>query len=257
MTNLRPPLSRRWPRVGVTGSAGRRGGRLWPLHALSLLLAGSVPRRLVPTDDLARVEDLDALVIGGGDDIGADVYGGDVTLDVRIDPARDAFELAALERAAGLGLPVLGVCRGAQMLNLSLGGTLHQDIHAVFEGAPRRRTILPTKQIDVAPGSRLRRMLGRATTRVNGLHHQSVDRLGSGVTVAARDRHGIVQAIEVPGRRFLVGVQWHPELLVYRGRQAGLYRGLVRAARRRRRLHEAAADPRADTSTASSSSGPR
>jgi len=238
MTDHLPTLGRRWPRIGVTGSAGRRGGRLWPLHALSLLMAGAVPRRLVPSADVEQVDELDALVIGGGDDIGASVYGGDVMLDVRIDPARDAFELAALERAERRGLPVLGVCRGAQMLNLSKGGTLHQDMYAVYRETPRRRTILPRKRVDVAPRTRLRRLLGRAVTGVNSLHHQAVDRLGAGVRVAARDQHGIVQAIEVPGRRFLLGVQWHPELLFYRGRQAALYRGLARAARRHRRLAE-------------------
>lgn len=238
MSGLGRLLSERWPRIGVTGSRGR-GRRLWRLHALSLILSGALPRRLVPGGDARLTQDLDGLVVGGGDDIGAALYGGDVRLDVRIDPDRDAFELMLLDRAAQRGMPVLGVCRGCQMLNLSRGGSLHQDIHTSFRDAPRLRTILPRKQVRITPRTRLAVVLGRPATRVNSLHHQAVRQLGDGVVVAARDGHDIVQSIEVPGRRFLVAVQWHPELLFYRGRQTGLYRGLVRAARRRRRLLQA------------------
>ncbi|NBC31955.1 MAG: gamma-glutamyl-gamma-aminobutyrate hydrolase family protein [Alphaproteobacteria bacterium] len=238
MKRLWRVLTERWPRIGVTGSRGK-GRRLWRLHALSLILSGAWPRRLVPGEDERLTEGLDGFVVGGGDDIGAEIYGGDVRLDIKIDPDRDAFELTLLGRAERRGLPVLGVCRGCQMLNLSRGGTLHQDIYTTFTEAPRLKTILPRKQVRITPRTRLRVMLGCETTRVNSLHHQAVQRLGDGVVVAARDQHDIVQAIEVPGRRFMVGVQWHPELLFYRGRQTGLYRGLVRAARRRRRLLQA------------------
>ncbi|KAA5605259.1 type 1 glutamine amidotransferase [Roseospira marina] len=231
----------RRPRIGVTTSAGCRGARLWPLHALALWRAGARPHRLTPTVSPSRVDRLDGLVIGGGDDIAAGVYGGDVRLDVRIDPARDRFELAALERAAVRGLPVLGICRGAQLLNISRGGTLHQDIHRAFADAPRHRTVLPRKQVTLATRGRLRRLLRRSSIRVNSLHHQAVDRLGTGLHVAARDRAGIVQAIEARGPRFLLGVQWHPELLFYQGRQVGLYHALTRAAARGRRRAAGAA----------------
>ena len=154
--------------------------------------------------------ELDGLVIGGGDDIGAEIYGGKVLPDVRIDPERDKLELRLLEGALPRGLPILGICRGSQMINVALGGTLHTDIHEVYVQAPRMRTVLPRKTIHVVEGSRLDRILRCNPCRVNALHHQSVDRVGRGLKVVARDEAGIVQAIEGAGPSFLLGVQWHP-----------------------------------------------
>jgi putative glutamine amidotransferase len=216
------------PRIGVTGSA-RRGRAMWWCNALAVRLAGGVPVRLVP-GEAASCRNLDGLVIGGGDDIGAELWRGHLVPDVRIDPERDRMELALLEQAERRDLPVLGICRGAQMLNVFRGGSLHADIHAVFERASRRRTALPLRRVSLTPGSRLSAILGADRTRVNSLHHQAVDRPGEGLTPVARDRAGIVQAVEAAGDRLLIGVQWHPEFLVYHGRQHGLFRAVVKAA---------------------------
>ncbi len=91
--------------------------------------------------------------------------------------------------------------------------------------------MLPRKSVEITEGSRLASLLGQSQVRVNALHHQSVDRLGDGVRVSALDRWGIVQAIEVPQCRFLIGVQWHPEFLVFDRREQNLFRALVEAAR--------------------------
>lgn len=209
---------------------------MWWFNALSLRLAGARPIRLTASDDVEIVRRLDGLLIGGGDDIAAHLYDGDVSLDVRIDPERDALELSALDRAVPLDLPVLGVCRGAQMLNVFFGGSLHQDIHAVYVEAPRLRTVLPRKSVDLVVGSRLARTVGRTELLVNSLHNQSVDRLASNLRAVGRDGWGIVQAVEDPGRPFLVGVQWHPEFLFYRRPQLRLFAALTRAAGRGRRI---------------------
>jgi putative glutamine amidotransferase len=217
------------PLIGVTTS--RRGGwRSYLFHRLALRRAGARAMRLVAGDALPA-EELDGLVIGGGDDIGAELYGGKVLPDVRIDPERDKLELQLLETLLPRGLPILGICRGSQMINVALGGTLHTDIHAVYVAAPRMRTVLPRKTIHVVDGSRLDHILRCNPCRVNALHHQSVDRLGRGLRVVAQDESGIVQATEGTGRNFLLGVQWHPELLVFKASQQRIFAALAEAAR--------------------------
>ncbi|KLK91973.1 glutamine amidotransferase [Microvirga vignae] len=216
------------PLIGVTTS--RRGGwRSYLMHRLALARVGARSVRLVPGEPLPE-EPLQGLVIGGGDDIGAEIYGGKVLPDVRIDPERDKMELSLLKAALPQQLPILGICRGSQMINVALGGTLHTDIYEVYVQAPKMRTVLPKKRVAIEPDSRLDRILRCNPCLVNALHHQSVDRLGEGLKIAARDESGIVQAIENEKAPFLIGVQWHPELLVWKKPQQRLFAALVRAA---------------------------
>lgn len=218
----------RTPCIGVTSSLG--GGRyMWWFYWLSLRLFGERPVRLVPPGGNAFIHQLDGLIIGGGDDIGAELYRGALEPDVRIDPARDQLELHALEHAVPRDIPVLGICRGAQMLNVFYGGTLHEDIHRAYQDVPKRWTPLPAKRVHVAAKSRLRHILRADELRVNSLHTQSVDRLGTGLVVNARDEHQIVQGIEDPAASFRLGVQWHPEFMIYKGSQRRLFREFVRA----------------------------
>jgi putative glutamine amidotransferase len=214
------------PLIGV--STSRRGGwRSFLMHRLALARTGARAVRLTAGD--AIPDKLDGLVIGGGDDIGAEIYGGQVMPDIRIDPERDKLELKLLDSALPAGMPILGICRGSQMINVALGGTLHTDIHAVYIEAPRMRTVLPRKTVHIEKDSRLHRITSCNPCRVNALHHQSVDRVGRGLRVVARDEAGIVQAIEGTGPNFLIGVQWHPELLVFSAPQQRLFGALVAA----------------------------
>lgn len=219
------------PVVGITTSRNK-STLAWACDWLSVWRAGGRPLRIMPGRDIP-VERLDALIIGGGDDIGADLYDGEIRLDVRIDPERDLLEKRLLDTALVRGLPVLGICRGAQMINVHQGGTLHSDIYEAFDGARRMRTVLPRKRITIDTASRLFAILDRATCRVNSLHHQSVNVLGEGLSIAAHDDDGIVQAIEDSARPFLLGVQWHPEFLIFNRPQQRLFRALVRAAQSR------------------------
>lgn len=220
------------PLIGVTVSA-RGSWWSWWANRLALGRAGARAVRVSAVDPFP-VERLDGLVVGGGDDIDANLYGHAVNPaskpTVKLDPERDRLELAALDRAEQCGLPVLGICRGAQMINVHRGGSLHGDIHDIYTDAPRLRTPLPRKRIWIVPDSRLYRVLGLGECRVNALHHQSVDRLGAALRVVARDRHGIVQAVEAVDRCCVIGVQWHPEYLVIDDRQQNLFRTLVAAA---------------------------
>ena len=210
------------PVIGVTES--RNGRPSMPFfNWLSLRLAGPL--------DGAAFDGLDGLLIGGGDDIGFELYGGVPVPNVKLDPERDKMELAALDHATRTDIPILGVCRGAQMLNVFYGGTLHEDIYEVYEAAPRNRTVLPRKSVSLEVESRLREIVGRNEIKVNSLHHQAVDRLGIGLKVSARDTHGMVQAIEDPNTPFRVGVQWHPEFLFYRTAHFRLFRDFVEAVK--------------------------
>ncbi|MGF1473937.1 MAG: gamma-glutamyl-gamma-aminobutyrate hydrolase family protein [Geminicoccaceae bacterium] len=218
------------PVIGVTG-AKRRAVQLWWFAALSLRLQGARPVKIVPPLRPERLERLDGLLIGGGDDIGADLYGGMPVPDVRIDPERDELEHAALEHFWPTGIPIMGICRGSQMMNVFMGGTLHQDIYKVYTDAKRMRTPLPRKCVELGEDSELREIIGQPTITVNSLHHQSVDRPGEGMRIAAKDEQGIVQAVEMPGPRFRIGVQWHPEFLFYRRGHRRLFRAFGEAAR--------------------------
>jgi putative glutamine amidotransferase len=216
----------RRPLIGV--STSRRGGwRSFLMHRWALWRVGARAVRLTAGDSIP--DKLDGLVIGGGDDIGAEIYGGQVLPDIRIDPERDKLELKLLDTALPAGRPILGICRGSQMINVALGGTLHTDIHAVYMEAPRMRTVLPRKTVRIEENSRLHRITGCNPCRVNALHHQSVDRVGRDLRVVARDEAGIVQAIEGTGPNFLLGVQWHPELLVFSSPQQRLFAALAAA----------------------------
>jgi len=117
------------------------------------------------------------------------------------------------------------------MINVALGGTLHTDIYEVYVQAPKMRTVLPKKTVSIIHGSRLDRILRCNPCRVNALHHQSIDRLGRGLKVVAQDQNGIVQAVESDTAPFLIGVQWHPELLVWKRPQQRLFRALSAAAK--------------------------
>ena len=219
------------PLIGVTGSR-RKGRTMTFLDRLAVWRAGGLSVRIT-WDRPYPIEKLDGLVIGGGDDIAATLYGGDVSVDVRVDPRRDEIELAALRAAESQGIPVLGICRGAQIMNVFYGGTLHTEIRDVYKNAPEIRTVLPKKCVNILPETRLARLFDVDSCYVNSLHHQAVDKLGEGFRVTAEDEHEMVQGIERPGSRFLMGVQWHPEFLFWQPHQQRLFDDLVHAAKDR------------------------
>ncbi|MFD2377257.1 gamma-glutamyl-gamma-aminobutyrate hydrolase family protein [Ottowia pentelensis] len=172
-------------------------------------------RRRLPILDL--VEQLDGLVLQGGADISPRFYGAKPwTEHCDCDPIRDEYELELMRGFVEAGKPVLGICRGAQMLNVYCGGTLVQDIPSQWPGAiphldlNRYETL--THEVHFVPGSRLSDIYGYAPQRVNSIHHQCVGELGKGLVIEARspiDR--VPEAIRHTGHAFVMGVQWHPE----------------------------------------------
>ncbi|MBE3638416.1 gamma-glutamyl-gamma-aminobutyrate hydrolase family protein [Mangrovicoccus algicola] len=237
------------PVIGVTVSR-RSGWRIYPLVAFNIWLAGGRSQRW-QAGRPADVDAVDGIVIGGGDDISPDFYGGEFVTSARLDPDRDRLERSLVAAAWAQNTPILGICRGAQMMNVALGGTLHQDAYKVYTTSRHVWTVLPRKTVQTAEQSRLARLMGRKGIRVNALHSQAVKDLGDGLVIAARDEGGMIQAVESIRDPFALGVQWHPEHLFYLRTQRRIFRALVTAARAyRQRNHqigavaeEAAADP--------------
>jgi putative glutamine amidotransferase len=210
------------PVIGITLGDGDRPG----FHALradyvrSVEQADAVPVVLaagLPGHAQAIVDRIDGLVLSGGVDLDPSLYGEAPHPKLgRVDRRRDDFELALLKVALERDLPTLAICRGQQVLNVALGGTLVQDISSTMEGAmqhdaPGRRT-RRVHPVEVLPGTRLREILGRDTILVNSFHHQAVGRVGAGLVVSGRcPQDGVIEALEMPDTNFVVAVQWHPE----------------------------------------------
>lgn len=216
------------PRIGVTGPRARLPFAWWATRT-ALRLCGARPFQLRPGDRLPSA--LDALVVGGGADIGAALYDPLADEIEAQDPDRDEFEIEALDSAFARGLPVLGICRGAQLMNVVLGGSLVRDVRERRLLGSNRSTLLPTRPVRLEPDSVLSRLLMRDACRVNSLHRQAVERPGRGLSVVARDIDDIPQAVEDPEQRFRIGVQWHPEYLAWSSVQRRLFAALVAAAR--------------------------
>ncbi|MDH2430048.1 gamma-glutamyl-gamma-aminobutyrate hydrolase family protein [Sphaerisporangium sp. TRM90804] len=192
--------------------------------------AGGQPVILPPAGAPAELAGrLDGLIIAGGGDVDPARYGHaahERTGFVR--PFRDEAEFALAAAALEAGLPFLGICRGMQVLNVLLGGSLHQHVpdvvgHSGHAPAPGEFGHLPVR---VAPGSRLAAVLGGHTAETAHYHHQAADRLGAGLAVCATAEDGTVEAVELPGLPLTLGVQWHPET----GRDGHLFEALVAAA---------------------------
>lgn len=149
-----------------------------------------------------------------------------------IDEARDAFEERCLQQALQGTHPVLGICRGAQLINVHFKGTLHAELSGFYGESGNPASVYPRKQIAIAEHSLLHRILKQTDLFVNSLHKQAVNQLGEDLQVAAKDRAGVVQAIEATHLPWVLGVQWHPEFLPTLRNQQLLFRDLVREARR-------------------------
>lgn len=219
------------PRIGVTGN-GRRWAPSWWCTRLALSLIGAQAVRISVRHG-ADEDELDALIIGGGDDIGPEQYGGSQNAKARLDPARDELEIHWIKKVIKAGAPVLGICRGAQLINVVLGGTLHQDIRHLRKHTHNRPGLLPTKEITLTASSGMTSICMKSRLRVNSLHHQAIKDPGSTLDIVGRDRDNICQAVESIDDKPIIGVQWHPEYLFYVPSQLRLFRWLVAQANAR------------------------
>lgn len=200
---------------------------------MALILCGARPYRISVKHNV-KLHDLDALIVGGGDDIHPELYDGEYTGKEDYDRARDALEIRCLKMAIDDGIPILGICRGAQLMNVVCGGNLFNDVRRMRVRTSNRRQLLATKKIKIEPRSLLKNVCGKDTMKVNSLHYQAVDRCGDNISISARDNDNIVQAIEYTphgsDKARGLGVQWHPEYLFYFPSHFALFRWLTRSA---------------------------
>lgn len=211
------------PTIGITlGDDDRQEGilELREAYTRSVERAGAVPVLLPPlpaSDAAPLLERLDGLLLSGGVDVDPELYGEAPGPELRrVDRRRDEFELPLTRKALERDLPILAICRGHQVLNVATGGTLHQHIPSVVAGGERHDRAEPRWQrvpaVDVRAGTRLSSLLGEGMVSVNSIHHQAVARVGTSMVVSARcPEDDVVEGIEMPGPRFVLGVQWHPE----------------------------------------------
>ncbi|MGC9538961.1 gamma-glutamyl-gamma-aminobutyrate hydrolase family protein [Streptomyces sp. UG1] len=193
--------------------------------------AGGEPASIHPAagDVAARLARFDGVLLPGGGDLAPHRYGATETHAAvyDVDDLQDAFDLAVARRALDLGLPLLAICRGMQVVNVALDGTLEQDM-----GGPEREHRHLVHPVEIQRGTLLERATGVEKTEASCYHHQRVDRIGAGLSVTARAADGTVEGLELPGAPgWFTAVQWHPEDTADRDpAQQCLFDALVRAA---------------------------
>lgn len=198
--------------VAVTGPDKRFPLGWWATRFM-LSLCGLRTIYLTPKSP-TLAENIHGIVVGGGDDIEPEHYGAIKTPSRNYDPARDQLEMTMIRQAQRASIPILGICRGAQLINVVNQGTLLDDIRPLRRHTPNSLHIRRIKWVDLIPDCQLQRYLAVDKIKVNSLHNQAIDSLGNGLTTIGVDRDGFVQAIEGHDN-FLLGVQWHPEYLPY------------------------------------------
>jgi putative glutamine amidotransferase len=241
----------RWEAVleGYTRAVLEAGGLpvILPIAPTEPALSPETSRRIEACAEPSRsgpslieeyLETIDGLILTGGADIHPSFYGQSVLERCgEIDEERDRFEVALIHATRARDLPFLGICRGLQVLNVALGGTLYQDLSYRAGTDPthmnsREQRGEAAHPVAVAPGSRLAAIIGARELPVTSTHHQVIRDLAPGLTVSAVAPDGVIEGIEGPGR-FLIAVQWHPERMAARHpEQLALFRSLVESTRR-------------------------
>lgn len=229
--------------IGVTPFQDEKTGRFAVNHDYldAVHRAGALPVVLPLIAETEAWDEMlrrvDGVLLSGGADVEPGLYGEEkLPVCGDVSAVRDAAELGLCRMAIERDVPLLCICRGLQVLNVALGGTLYQDIAAQFGGPlthPRNDTPRdPVHGVRAAADSRLFQITGLEEFRVNSRHHQAIKVLGKGLKCSARAEDGLIEGAELPSRRFVVGVQWHPESLSDRYPEAqALFDAFVRACR--------------------------
>jgi putative glutamine amidotransferase len=241
------------PRIGIVGATRTESEqKAFQAYVEAVEDAGGTPVPIFPRAGIDALDRVDGLVLTGGLDVDPHEYDQQIDpgSDVELDGERDALELPLVRRAVRRDIPVLAICRGIQVLNVALGGTLIQDIdvkrtgrqswsHQQRKWQPQPALDAAVHDVEVAEGSRLHEITRTERLGVNTFHHQVIDKIAPELVVTARaadeGSRGLIEAVEAPGCRWVLGVQWHPERM-WRSVPAHrrLFAELVKAARRAR-----------------------
>jgi putative glutamine amidotransferase len=238
------------PVIGITTYVTPARWGYWDLEAAlipaayveAVERAGGRPLLVPPTEEGINetLDALDGIILSGGSDLDPATYGEEAHPETfGVHPERDRAELALLEHALERDMPVLGICRGSQVLNVALGGDLHQHLPEVVGHEDHKHNppgVFADHDVTIESGTKLAEVFGAETTAVKSHHHQGFRRLGERLVETAHAEDGSVEAVEDPSRRFAVGVLWHPEA----GEDQKLFEELVAEARgyRAGRSHE-------------------
>lgn len=151
--------------------------------------------------------------------------------DSYLDKKRDELEFNLVDQAVKAGIPLMGICRGAQLINVYFKGDLYSDISSFYHEQPNKASIFPVKKVYLKARSKLARYIGADELYVNALHRQAVKTVGQGIQIVAQEPNGVVQAIESFQKNFIIGVQWHPEYLITKADHRKIFKALVESAK--------------------------
>lgn len=232
------------PLIGVTSSmeVDRKNYYVTNANIEAIIQAGGIPVMLpyLADENIDEiVHKIDGLYLTGGYDVDPDYFGEEPHEKLgTIIPERDRFEIALVKKALDLDKPILGVCRGSQIMNIAAGGDMYQDIYAqldqeLLQHSQKAPLDHGSHYVDIQEGSLLFRLTGKHSIRVNSYHHQANRRVPEGFKISGRARDGIVEAVESKKHSFVLGVQWHPEHMVKRGDEAAkrILNGFIQACR--------------------------
>lgn len=222
------------PVIGITKPEERRINFNFMALWLAIWFGGGRPLILTP-ESIKKDPEIHGLMLGGGTDVFPGLFQKEPKKNYRYDHTRDKLEIDLLNYADEKGMPVFAICRGAQLMNVVNQGSLHMDVSKAYKKATYPEPILGytffRKKIIIEEDSLLHNLFKRKELYVNSLHKQSIDRIGKNLVVTARELNGVVQAIERPGHPFYLGVQFHPELLIYRMAFRSFFRKFIWAVR--------------------------
>ena len=236
------PTHKRIPIIGITGNYDTGKCTLLEGYYRSVLEAGGTPLIIPPCDDtdmmVSLLERVDALILSGGGDINPLYLGEEPLRELGgINPARDWHELMLVRLAANRQIPILGICRGIQVMTAALGGRLYQDIYkeasATLKHSQETERHVCSHTVRIASGSLLHRIFGTEVLPVNSFHHQAVREAAQGFSVSAFSPDGLIEAVESTHHKSMIGVQWHPECMILGGDRSmlPLFEWLVGEAR--------------------------
>ena len=229
-------MTKEKPLIGFTSSTNHYD-LLHKFTRFAIWLAGGRAVRLhskKPNYDL----ELDGLVVSGGTDLHPSRFRETAKPKYIYDEKRDELEFAWIDKADKADIPILAICRGAQVLNVARGGSLHMNVAKVYEKAKYPGSLIARvfyrKTMHIADETLLRSVLKTDKCDVNSMHVQSVDRLGDNLVISGQEKNGVVQGIEDPYKKFVLGVQFHPEVLIYQKRFRNLFSFFIECTKMRR-----------------------